>query len=147
MKELIFWKRQFFPDKEFELAYANAKHINQIIKSRSVNKVNLSVNKPFHQRCINSHMIEVYKYLNGNSPDILNDIFKLTEKMYNLRNFHFFQTENPRSLKYGLDAIPYRASHLWQQMPIDIQEATSKIALTHFRPMFDLCRNQVLGFY
>ena len=127
MKGLIFWKREFFPDKEFELAYANAKHINQIIKSRSVNKVSLSVNKPFHQRCINSHMVEVYKYLNGNSPDILNDIFKLREKMYNLRNFHFLQTENPRSLKYGLDAIPYRASQLWQQMPIDIQEATSKI--------------------
>ena len=43
----------------------------------------------------------------------MNDIFKLRENMYNLRNFHIFQTENPRSLKYGLDAIPYRASQLW----------------------------------
>ena len=31
----------------------------------------------FHQRCINSLMIEVYKYLNGHSPDIMNDIFRL----------------------------------------------------------------------
>ena len=38
----------------------------------------------FHQRCINSLMIEVYKYLNGHSPDIMNDIFKLRENMYNL---------------------------------------------------------------
>ena len=38
----------------------------------------------FHQRCINSLMIEVYKYLNGYSPDIMNDIFKLRENMYNL---------------------------------------------------------------
>ena len=30
----------------------------------------------FHQRCINYLMIEVYKYLNGRSPDIMNDIFK-----------------------------------------------------------------------
>ena len=78
-------------------------------------------------------MIEVYKYLNGHSPDIMNDIFKLRENTYNLRNFHIFQTENPRSLKYGLDAIPYRASQLWQQVPIDICEAASltlsKIAL------------------
>ena len=51
----------------------------------------------FHQRCINS-------------PEIMNDIFKLRENMYNLRNFHFFQTENPSSLKYRLDAIPYRAT-------------------------------------
>ena len=44
-------------------------------------------------------MIEVYKNLNGHSPDIMNDIFKLRENMYNLRNFHTFQTENPSSLK------------------------------------------------
>ena len=79
----------------------------------------------FHQRCINFLMIEVYKYLNGHSSDIINDIFKLRENMYNLQNFHIFQTENPRSLKYGLHAIPHRASQLWQQVPIDIREAAS----------------------
>ena len=30
----------------------------------------------FHQRSINYLMVEVYKYLNGHSPDIMNDIFK-----------------------------------------------------------------------
>ena len=70
-------------------------------------------------------MIEVYKYLNGRSPDIMNHIFKLREDMYNLRNFNIFQTENPRSLKYGLNAIPYHASQLWQQVPIYICEAVS----------------------
>ena len=69
-----------------------------------------------HQRCIN-YLTEVYKYLN--------DVFKLRENTYNLRNFHIFQTKNPRSLKYGLDAIPYRASQLWQQVPTDICEAAS----------------------
>ena len=70
-------------------------------------------------------MIEGYKNLNGHSPDIMNDIFKFRENTYNLRNFHIFQTENPCSLKYGPDAIPYRPSQLWQQMPIDICEAPS----------------------
>ena len=77
----------------------------------------------FLQRCINSLLIEVYKDLNGHSPDIMNDIFKLRENMYNHQNFHIFQTENPCSLKYGIDAIPYRASQLWQQVTIDICEA------------------------
>ena len=62
----------------------------------------------FHQRCTNSLMIEVYKSFNGHSPDIMNDIFKLKENMCNLRNFNIFQTENSRSLKHGLYAIPYR---------------------------------------
>ena len=35
-------------------------------------------------------MIEVYKYLNGLSRDNMNDIFKLKENTYNLRNFHIF---------------------------------------------------------
>ena len=37
-----------------------------------------------HQKVINSLMIKVYKYLNGHSPDIMNDIFKLRENTYNL---------------------------------------------------------------
>ena len=40
-------------------------------------------------------------------------------------DFHSLQKENSRSLKYGLDAIPYRASQLWQQVPTDIREASS----------------------
>ena len=50
--------------------------------------------------------------------------------MYNLRNFHIFQTENPCSLEYGLDAIPYYASQPWQQVPVDIREADSLALFT-----------------
>ena len=35
--------------------------------------------KQVHQKCIELLMIEVYKYLNSLSPDIMNDIFKLRE--------------------------------------------------------------------
>ena len=70
-------------------------------------------------------MIEFYNQLNGHSPDIMSDNFKLRENMYNLPNFPTFHTENFHSLKYGLDAVPYRASQLWQQVPNDIREATS----------------------
>ena len=37
-------------------------------------------------------MIEVYKYMNGLSPDIMSDTFKLRENTYNLRNFHIFES-------------------------------------------------------
>ena len=46
--------------------------------------------KQVHQKCIKLLMIEVYKYLNGLSRDNMNDIFKLKENTYNLRNFHIF---------------------------------------------------------
>ena len=66
----------------------------------------------FQQRRINSLMMGVYMYLNGHSPGITNDSIKLRENMQNLWNFDIFQTENSRSLKYDLDAIPYCASQL-----------------------------------
>ena len=44
-------------------------------------------------------MIKIYKYLNGLSPDIMIDIFKLRENTYNLRNFYIFESQNPRAKK------------------------------------------------
>ena len=57
-------------------------------------------------------MTEVYKYLNDLSPDIMSGIFKLRENTYDLRNFHALQSQNPRTKKFGLDSIAYRASQL-----------------------------------
>ena len=50
--------------------------------------------KPVHQKCIELLMIEVYKYLNGLSTDIMSGIFKLSENTYNLRNFHIFEWQS-----------------------------------------------------
>ena len=72
-------------------------------------------------------MIEVYKYLNGHSSDIMTDILKLREDMYNLQNYNIFQMKNPRSLKHGLYAMPHHASQFWQEVPIDIHEGTSLV--------------------
>ena len=81
--------------------------------------------KPVHQKCTELLMIEVYKYLNGLLPDIMSDIFKLRENTYNLRNFHIFESQNPRTKKFGLDSIAYRASQLWENFPEEIPSSTS----------------------
>ena len=70
-------------------------------------------------------MIEVYKYLNGLSPDIMGDVFKLRENAYNLRTFHIFESQNPRAKKFGLGSITYRASQLWKNVPEEIRNSTS----------------------
>ena len=62
-------------------------------------------------------MIKVYKCLNGLSADIMNDIFKLRETSYNLRNFHIFESQNSRTKKFGLGSIAYKASQLWKNVP------------------------------
>ena len=75
-------------------------------------------------------MIEVYKYLNSLSADIMSDTFKIRENTYNLRNFYIFESENPRAKMFGLDSIAYRASQLWENVPEEIRNSTS---LTMFK--------------
>ena len=97
--------------------------------------------------------IEVYKYLNGLYPDIMSDIFKLRENTYNLRNFHIFESQNPRTKRFGLDNIAYRASQLWKNVPEEIRNSASlpvfkekikKVACSHVH----CCRKYIqhLGF-
>ena len=73
--------------------------------------------KSVHQKCTEFLLVEDYKYLNGLSSDIMNTIFKLRQNTYNLRNFHAFESQNPRTKKFGLDGIAYRASQLWKMFP------------------------------
>ena len=73
--------------------------------------------KQVHQKCIELLMIEVYKYLNNLYPDIMSNIFKLRENTYNLRHFHIFESQNPRTKKFVLHSIAYRASQFWKNVP------------------------------
>ena len=66
-------------------------------------------------------MIEVYKYLNELSPDI----FTLWKNPYNIRNISLLDTENPCSVGFGVDAIAFRASQLWQKASIAIKDSSS----------------------
>ena len=78
-----------------------------------------------HQRCINFLMIEVYKFLNGLSPDIMNEVFSLQRFAYNLRSYNVFQCDIPRSNRYGLNSISYRANQLWSLLPELIKSSPS----------------------
>ena len=65
--------------------------------------------RTIHQHCINVLLTEVYKYLNGHSPNLMNEVFYLRQNHYNLRNFNFFATDNPRN-KYLLNSSVYQAN-------------------------------------
>ena len=70
-------------------------------------------------------MIEVYKHLNGPSPNTMSDIFKLRENAYNLRNFHEFESQNPRTKRFGLDSIAYKVGQLWKNVSEEIRNSIS----------------------
>ena len=68
----------------------------------------LSISKP----CINYLIIELYMYLHGLCPKLMTDIFTLWKNSYNIRNIRLFGSENPWSVRFGVDTIVFRASQL-----------------------------------
>ena len=53
--------------------------------------------KSIHQNFLAFFTIEVCKYVNGLSPQIVTDIFKLRKNTYNQKNFHLFEVQNLRT--------------------------------------------------
>ena len=66
-------------------------------------------------------MIEIYKYLNGLSPQMINDIFKLRKNTHNLKNAHLFKSQNPVTKRCGVHCIAYSVSQIWQTSSIEIK--------------------------
>ena len=56
-----------------------------------------------HQRCINALLTEVYKYIHGLSPEIMNAVFFTRANVCNTRQFNVFKTHISTSNRYGLN--------------------------------------------
>ena len=87
--------------------------------------ISISNETTIHQRCINFLMVEVYKVLNGHTPEIMKEIFTIQRNIYNLRSFNIFQSSVPRKNKYGLNSLSYRANQLWNILPTSIKNSPS----------------------
>ena len=71
-----------------------------------------------HHKNIQSLAIEIYKFVNGLSPEIMNNV-------HSLRNVYELYSRNPRTVKYGTETISYLAPKEWSTVPQPIKESTS----------------------
>ena len=55
------------------------------------------------QKWLEFLMMEGYKFLNDLTPQIMNDIVKLRKNTYDLRNVPLFESQSPKTKRYGLD--------------------------------------------
>ena len=78
-----------------------------------------------HQICINSLLTEVYKYIHGLSPEIINEVFSTKANIYNKRQFNVFETHMPNSNRYGLNLVLYKANKLWNLLPENLKSSPS----------------------
>ena len=81
---------------------------------------------PIHHKNIQSLAIEIYTFVNGLSPEIMNSVFNLKENnRYSLRNVYELYSRNPRTVKYSTETISYLAPKIWSIVPQTIKESTS----------------------
>ena len=74
---------------------------------------------------INSLLTEVFKYIHGLSPEIMNEVFSTRANIYNTRQFNVFETHKPASNRYELSSIPYKANQLWNLRPENLKSSPS----------------------
>ena len=76
-----------------------------------------------HQRNVQSLATEIYKYLHGLSPAILNEVFKVNETIpYDLRMRNELYVRNPKTLRYGTETISFLSLKIWSLIPQNIKD-------------------------
>ena len=78
-----------------------------------------------HQRILQTLATEMYKILNGLSPDIMQYIFEIKRNYYNTRNAPAFSLRNIKTVRYGLQTISYMAPKLWDLVPKEMKQVTT----------------------
>jgi len=87
--------------------------------------LNMANETTIHIRNLKFLMTEMYKFLNGLSPPIMNEVFQVKECPYNLRNPRILATMPKSTIRYGIDTVTYKAPQIWQSLPADIRNSES----------------------
>ena len=78
-----------------------------------------------HQKNLQILATDLYKTLNGLSPDIMQDIFETKSNYYNIRNAPGFSSRNIKTVRYGLQTISYMAPKIWDLVPKEIKQVST----------------------
>ena len=67
-----------------------------------------------HHRNIQTLAIEVFKFLNGISPQVMNEVFQVKSPApYYLRDKNELDSRNPKTVAYGAESVSFMAPKIW----------------------------------
>ena len=78
-----------------------------------------------HHRNLQILATEIYKFINGYSPKIMEKIFELKELDYSLRSNITFVSNNIKTVHFGQQSISYLAPRIWKQVPESIKQCAT----------------------
>ena len=98
-----------------------------------------------HFRNVQALAIELYKVVNGFSPDIMNNVFPLKENLrYNTRSKTTFHSRDIRTVHFGFETLLHLAPKIWELVPEEIKKlesvASFKNAIKEWKPANCPCR-------
>ena len=77
-----------------------------------------------HERNVQTLAIEIFKIINGLSPEIMNQVFPL--KKSNVFSSSFpFMTVNVKSVSYGTETLTFLGPKIWALIPNDLKKVKS----------------------
>ena len=90
-------------------------------------------------------MTEIFKTLQNEAPAFMNEIFKINEQPYNLRRTNLLKLVPCKSKTFGTYSLSFRASFIWNYLPIDIKSAAT---LSQFKILIkkwngDICKCKI----
>ena len=76
-----------------------------------------------HHRNLQILVTEIYKFINGYSPKIMENIFELKQHDYSLREKIVFVSKNIKTVHFGQQSISYLAPRIWKLVPEGIKQS------------------------
>ena len=75
-----------------------------------------------HHRNIQTLAIEIFKFLNGLSPQIMNEVFRVKSSApYYLRDKNELYSRNPKTVAYGTEPVSFMAPKIWSIVPQELK--------------------------
>ena len=78
-----------------------------------------------HHRNIKILAIETYKFFQGLSPPLTNDIFVERNNNYSLRGNNVLTRRRVNSVRYGIETVLFLAPKKWDILPKEIKDSES----------------------
>ena len=83
--------------------------------------LNLDGSFTVHERNIQTLAIEIYRVINGTSPEIMKEVFPLKSNLkYNSK--YIFESRNVHSVHHGTETLSFLGPKIWQIVPHDIKQ-------------------------
>ena len=76
-----------------------------------------------HIRNLNVLLIEVYKFLNGLFPPIMNEVFQTNDCPYSLKNPRILTSKHKSTIQYGIITIANKGRQICQSIPLEIRNS------------------------